>query len=107
MLKDLKMPVARQKSELNVGNMVSNKEQVDKDYDAACDIINNLFRHLNDCLNRDRSRVKINLFAKGYIQFILKDKVRDGILDFVKGMYPEDMKLLMDDMERDVLKRKK
>lgn len=101
MLKDLKIPVAVQKTDARVNS----KEEVDRDYDAACDIINDLFDHLDDCLKKDRSRIKINLLAKGYILYILK--YREGILDFVKGMYPEDMKLLMNDLERDVLKRKR
>lgn len=96
MLKDLKLP-----------SKVVNKEEVDKDYDIAVDIINDIFNNIGLCLKKDRSRVKINMLAKGYISYILKDSAREGIADFVRGMYPEDMKLLLNDIERDIKKRKR
>jgi hypothetical protein len=99
MLKDLKLPSKNEK--------VVNKEEVDKDYDIAVDIVNDLFNNISLCLKKDRSRVKINMLAKGYIGYILKDSVREGIADFVRGMYPEDMKLLLNDIERDIKKRKR
>jgi hypothetical protein len=99
MLKDLKLPSKSEK--------VATKDEIDKDYDIAVDIVNDLFNNISLCLKKDRSRVKINMLAKGYIGYILKDSVREGIADFVRGMYPEDMKLLLNDIERDIKRRKR
>lgn len=100
MLKDLKLPSKADK-------LVADKEQVDADYDIAVDIINDIFDNMSLCLKKDRSRVKINMLAKGYIGYILKDAAREGITNFVRGMYPEDMKLLLNDIERDIARRKR
>ena len=82
------------------------KTQVDNDYDVACGLIDVLFRHINDSLQRDRSRVKVNVFAKSFIKASL-EKTVSMTKDYVNGMYPEDIRLLIDDMETEILKRKK
>jgi hypothetical protein len=101
MLKDLRLP-----SKDN-HNKIGTKEEIDKDYDIAVDIVNDLFKNIRLCLDRDRSRVKINMLAKGFIKYNLSDGVKEGIAEFVRGMYPEDMKLLLNDIERDIRKRHK
>ncbi len=90
-LKDLRLPT---------------KTQVDNDYDIACNLIDVLFRHINDSLQRDRSRVKVNAFAKSFIKASLERSV-SVTRDYVNGMYPEDIEFLINDMEREILKRKK
>lgn len=106
MLKDLRLPF-KDNSNKVVPKKVVSKDEIDKDYDIAVDIVNDLFNNISLCLQKDRSRVKINMLAKGYIKYVLSDGVREGIADFVRGMYPEDMKLLLNDIERDVNKRKR
>jgi hypothetical protein len=106
MLKDLRLPSKDNNNKI-VPKKVVSKDEIDIDYDIAVDIVNDLFNNISLCLKRDRSRVKINMLAKGYIKYILSDGVREGIADFVRGMYPEDMKILLNDFERDINKRKR
>lgn len=81
------------------------KTQVDNDYDIACGLIDVLFKHINDALQRDRSRVKLSMFRKSFIKGGLERTVM-GTKNYVLGMYPEDMKLLLDDMEKEIKKRR-
>ena len=88
-LKDLKLPT---------------KNQIDNDYDVACNLIDVLFRHINDSLQRDRSRVKVNAFMKSFIKTSLGRTVTTT-KDYVNGMYPQDIESLINDMETEIKRR--
>lgn len=106
-LKDLKLPtVVGERSEPNGGRdrMSRTKAQVDNDYEIACNLIDVLFRHVNDSLQRDRSRVEVNIFMKSFIKTSLGRTVI-ATKDYVNGMYPQDIELLINDMEKEIKKR--
>jgi hypothetical protein len=91
MLKDLRLP---------------NKEQIENDYIIACNLVDVLYRHIYDSLQNDRSRVKVNMLTKSFIKSSLRNTV-EGTKEYVKGMYPEDMMSLIDDMQKELNKRKR
>lgn len=82
MLKDLKIPVARQKSE------------VDKNIAIACGIIDDIFGDVEICLRENRSSVKIGMGWKGFMLGALPMS-RDGTKEFVAGMSGEDIRKLL------------
>lgn len=100
MLNDLKMPATWKKSECSVATI----REVDRN--IVDDLVDILFRHVNNSIQNDRSSVKINALTKGIIKCGL-GRTRDGTKEYIVGMYSEDIKLLLDDMERAILKRKR
>lgn len=81
------------------------KNQIDNDYYIACNLIDVLFNHINASLQMDRSRVKVNILTKSFIKSSLGRTVM-ATKDYVLGMYPEDIQRLIDDMEKEIKKRK-
>lgn len=82
------------------------KVQVDSDYNIASNLIDVLFNHINDSLQLNRSRVKVNAFTKSFIKASLERSV-SVTKDYVNGMYPEDIERLIGDMEREIMKRRR
>lgn len=91
MLRKLKIPIVNKQS---------------KDMDIACAIIDILFRHVYNCINENRSSVKLNMFQRGMIGGVLGN-TRDGTKSYVHGMTKEDVSILLDDLEKELKKRRK
>lgn len=72
----------------------------------ACNIVKKLFKHINSCLQNDRSKVKINMLEKGMIKGMLSEKALNGINNYILNMNTYDIKLLIDDLDVEVKKRK-
>jgi hypothetical protein len=94
MLRDLKVP---RKESSRVSSI---------DDRVACNIVDILFNHVNNCLQRDRSRVKLNALTKGMISGVL-GRTREGTKEYLVGMYSEDLEILLDDMEKELARRSK
>ncbi len=73
-----------------------------RDAESACKVVSHIFEYVGLCLREDKSKVKVSLFAKAFIQNILKDSVRDGINEFVMNMNDKELKLLLDEIEKDI-----
>ena len=57
-----------------------------RETDAACNIVSHIFHSIDMCIKEDKSKVKLNLFAKSFIKGILTSNVKTGIDDFIKNM---------------------
>ncbi len=78
----------------------------DIDTDVACNIVGHIFRSIDMCLKEDKSKVKMNLFAKSFIKGILTNSVKDGIDNFIRNMNDLEVRSLLDTMQRELDKRK-
>ena len=58
------------------------------------------------CLKEDKSKKKLSLFAKSFIRGILNDNVRSGIGDFIMNMNDKEGKAMLDDMQKELDKRR-
>lgn len=74
--------------------------------DAACNIVNHIFRYIDICLNDDKSKVKLSLFAKSFIKGMLTSNVKNGIDDFIRNMNDREVRSLLDDIQHELDKRK-
>lgn len=81
--------------------------QSSKDAIIACNIVKLIFRHINICIQTDRSSVKLGAFEKGIIKSMLGEKTENGINKYLVNMYPMDVKKLMNDIEIEISKRNK
>lgn len=77
-----------------------------RDTDAACHIVGHIFRSIDMCLKEDKSKVKLNLFAKSFIKGILTNSVKTGIDDFIRNMDDREIRSLLDDIQYELNKRK-
>ncbi len=77
-----------------------------RDTDAACNIVNHIFHYIDICLKNDKSKVKLSLFAKSFIKGMLTSNVRNGIDDFIRNMNDHEIRSLLDDVQRELDKRK-
>jgi methionine salvage enolase-phosphatase E1 len=77
-----------------------------RDTDAACNIVSHIFHSIDMCLKEDKSKVKLSLFAKSFIKGVLTNTVKTGIDDFIKNMNDQDIRNLLDDIQRELDKRK-
>jgi len=80
---------------------------MESDSIIATNIVRKLFKHINSCLQSDRSKVKLNMFEKGMIKGMLNDKSLNGINNYILNMNTYDVKILIDDLESEIDKRKK
>lgn len=76
------------------------------DLQVACKVVNHIFSYIDICLKEDKSKMKLGLFAKSFIQGILTDSVRSGINDFVMNMNDKEVKAMLDDMQKELNKRR-
>lgn len=72
----------------------------------AQNIVDHIFEHIRVCLREDRSRKQLSLFAKSFIGGILNQKTLGGINDFIDGMNDEDLNSLLDDIQKELNKRR-
>jgi len=77
-----------------------------RDTDAACNIVGHIFHSIDMCLKEDKSKVKLNLFAKSFIKGILTSSVKTGIDDFIRNMDDREIRSLLDDIQYELNKRK-
>jgi hypothetical protein len=78
---------------------------METDATIACNIVRKLFKHINDCLQNDRSKIKLNMLEKGAIKTMLSEKALNGINRYIVNMNQYDIKILMDDLEVEIKKR--
>ncbi len=90
-LKDLEKPVGQKGS---------------RDAQIACVVVDVLFDQISSCIKSDKSKMKLNFFAKGVIQGMLGDKTKNGIKEYVNNMYDKDINILLDNIQKELDKRK-
>lgn len=93
------------KSSTNIGVQREHTREI-RDTDAACNIVGRIFQSIDLCLKEDKSKVKLSLFTKSFIKGILTNAVRNGIDDFIKNMNDQEIRFLLDDIQRELDKRK-
>lgn len=76
------------------------------DAEIACNLVDTLFRHVLASVQTDRSSVKLNALTRGMIGGVL-GKTRDGTKEYVIGMRNEDIRLLLDEFEKELVRRRK
>ena len=74
--------------------------------DAACNIVNHIFRSIDICLQEDKSKVKLSGFTKSFIKSILTNSVKGGIGDFIRNMNDREVQILLDDIQNELSKRR-
>jgi len=94
MLRELKIPV---KSSIQKSHV---------DTEITCNLVDILFKHVLMSIQHDRSSVKLNALTRGVIGGVLGN-TRDGTKDYLMGMRNEDLNILLDDMEKELSKRKR
>lgn len=98
MLRDLRLPDTDSKRVVNVNT---------KDVVIAGAIVDTIFREVNSCVQGDRSKIKLNMFEKGVIGGMLNSKVQNGIKNFILNMNDNDVKIMLDGIQRELNKRKR
>lgn len=81
-------------------------DALETDSIIACNIVKKLFKHINLWI----PKTNISMFEKGIIKSMLTEKVLNGInncIIFVYNKYPNDVKVLIDDIEVELKKRKR
>ena len=104
MLRELKLPGIKNK--INTQKSTTNSKVLSIDTEIAINLIDILFKHVLSSIQYDRSSVKLNAFQRGMIGGVV-GKTRDGTTDYVIGMRSDDIKLLLDDIEKELMKRKR
>lgn len=86
----------------------SNEDNIQQNIDSkvACDVVDHIFRYIDICLKEDKSKFKLSLFAKSFIRGILTESVRNGISDFILNMNDKEVKAMLDDMQKELNKRR-
>lgn len=76
------------------------------DNQIAVNMVEILYGHINKSIKLDRSEVKLNMLEKGGISMGIQ-RVLPGTKDYIEHMYPTDIKELLDDLEKELKKRRK
>ncbi len=109
-LKDLKEQLRLSHSSLEKHKIVSRPHetaiQQNIDTRVACDVVDHIFRYIDICLKEDKSKFKLSIFAKSFIRGMLTDSVKNGINDFIINMNDKEVKAMLDDMQKELNKRK-
>ncbi len=108
-LKDLKEQLKLSHSSLEKHKIVSRHEtniQQNIDSQVACKVVDHIFNYIDICLKDDKSKFKLSLFAKSFIRGILTENVRSGINNFILNMNDKEVKAMLDDMQKELNKRK-
>lgn len=95
-----------QDKNFGIDKNISISKNVSIDAQIAGNILEILYWHVNRSLKADRSSVKLNMFEKGIISSGL-NSVMPGTRDYLMGMMSGDIKMLLDDIEKEMAKRKK
>lgn len=94
--------------DLKIGNrqvrQIQNANISDLDRQVAVNIVDILFGHILRCLQQDRSQVKLDGLTKGIIKSSLP-ATATGTKKYVVGMFPEDIKSLLNDIESELMRR--
>lgn len=119
MLKDLSSSLSKHHIDIHTGNVDKTrlvsiiKDDIDntrrdtyRDTDIACDVIGHIFHSIDICLEEDKSKVKLSTFTKSFIKGVLTSNVKTGIINFVKNMSNRDIKILLDNIQGELDKRK-
>jgi hypothetical protein len=121
MLKDLQGSLSKHHVAVHSGNIDQTKSgkgtnrEIDtqrdvsreiRNTDAACNIVNHIFRYIDICLKDDKSKVKLSLFAKSFIKGMLTNNVKTGIDNFIRNMNDQEIRSLLDDIQYELDKRK-
>jgi hypothetical protein len=110
MLRELIIP-GKKKKEIrhsigNIGNVGTDNCTISPDAQITSNILEILYMHIQKSLKEDRSTFKLNMFEKGIVDGGLK-RVMPGTRKYIEGMTPNEIKLLLDDIEQELAKRKK
>lgn len=65
-------------------------------------IIDDVFQEINDSIQHDRSKVKLNMFEKGFIGGMLNDKVKEGIKKYMFNMDERDVESMINKIKNRV-----
>jgi hypothetical protein len=103
MLRELILPGIRNKDNKKVAIKSS---AISPDAQITCNILERVYWHIDQSLQKDRSTVKLNMLEKGIVKSGL-ETVMPGTKKFIVGMFPNEIKLLLDDIERELTKRRK
>lgn len=76
------------------------------DTDIACNVVDLIFHYVDLCLRENKSKYQVSLFAKSFIRGILNDNVKGGINNFVTNMNDEEIRAMLDDIQKELNKRK-
>ena len=76
------------------------------DTDAACNIVHHIFSSIDICLKEDKSKVKLSGFTKSFIRSMLTSGVKNGIDDFIRNMNDKEIRVLLNDIQSELDKRK-
>ncbi len=74
--------------------------------DIACGVVDLIFHYVDVCLRENKSKYQVSLFAKSFIKGILNDNVKGGINNFITNMNDEEIKAMLDDIQKELDKRK-
>lgn len=77
------------------------------DAQIACNVVNHMFTYINQCIQNDKSRIKLNMLTKSFIRGLLNDRVREGMNDFIRNMYEDEIRNLLNDIQKELNKRRK
>jgi hypothetical protein len=77
-----------------------------QDADIACTVVDLIFKYVDMCLRENKSKYQVSLFAKSFIRGILNDNVKEGINSFVTNMNDNEIKAMLDDIQKELNKRK-
>jgi hypothetical protein len=109
-LKDLKEQLKLSHSSLEKHKIIARPNEVtiqqNIDSQVACNVVDHIFNYIEICLKEDKSKIKLSLFTKSFIRGILTNSVRSGINDFIMNMNDKEVKDLLDDIQKELYKRR-
>jgi len=108
------MAIKNLKEQLKLSHNSLEKHKIDTnditqsniDSQTACNVVDHIFNYIELCLKEDKSKIKLNLFTKSFIRGILTNSVRSGINDFIMNMNDKEVKALLDDIQKELNKRR-
>ncbi len=104
-LKDLSLAIKKTKKVENVGTVCM---EVNPDAEIACGIIDDMFGEIAESISKKKSTYNINMLARGFIQnLVLKNDTKEGVKNFLRGMYQDDINRLMIKIEKRMEERAK
>lgn len=102
MLRELKLPSLSS----SIKAIKEEKERkVNIDSQVACEIVDILYESVLLSIRMDRSQVKLKSFTKGVIGGVL-GKTREGTKEYIRGMTDSDIKVLLNNIEKELKKRR-
>lgn len=102
MLNNLQLSLNKLKEQAKKASQVQNNCEINAE--IACNLVDILFKNVNQSIQQDRSSVKLNALAKATIGGVL-GRTRDGTKEYISGMRGDDIKVLLDDLENELRKR--